>query len=159
LTVRRVPAFTLIEIVLAITIMMLVLLLAVPSLTGVMADRRLRQSLDKFNTLVNQAHEHSVSEHRPYLVAVGKGSIEVRPEVYTKDDDPAPVADLPLTNRDSIKFTFPAAMTKDPPAEWIFWPSGVCEPAIVEFSGPEGTWTVTYSPLNARPEVTKYVAR
>ena len=156
---RRVHAFTLIEIVLAVFILMLVLLLAVPSLTGVLADKRLRESLDRFNTLVNQAHEHSIIEHRPYLVVVGKSSIEVRPEVGTKDDDPGPVADFSLSRGDSIKLSFPAAMMKDTPAEWIFWPSGVCEPTIVDYAGPDGVWSVTYSPLNARPEVTRYVPR
>lgn len=156
---RRIHAFTLIEIVLAVFILMLVLLLAVPSLTGVLADKRLRQSLDRFNTLVSQAHEHSVNENRPYLVVVGKSSIEVRPEVYTKDDDPAPIADFPLTGGDSVKLTFPAAMAKNPPAEWIFWPAGVCEPAVVEYTGANGFWVVTYSPLNAGPQITKYAPR
>ena len=156
---RRVHAFTLIEIVLAVFILMLVLLLAVPSLTGVLADKRLRLSLDRFNTLVNQAHEHSINENRPYLVVVGKSSIEVRPEVYTKDDDPGPIADFPLTGGDSIKLSFPAAMVKDPPPEWIFWPSGVCEPAIVQYKGPNGYWTLNYSALNARPEIIKYAPR
>jgi type II secretory pathway pseudopilin PulG len=157
--VRRAHAFTLIEIVLAVFILMLILLVAVPSLTGVLADRRLRLSLDRFNTLVSQAHEHSMTENRPYLVVVGKSSIEVRPEVYTKDDDPAPVADYPLTGGDSIRLRFPAAMVKEPPPEWIFWPSGVCEPAVVEYRGPNGYWIVNYSALNARPEITTYATR
>ena len=156
---RRSYGFTLIEIILAVFILLLVLMLAVPSLNGVLADRRLRGSLDSFNNLVSQAHEHSVAEHRPYLVVVGKKSIEVRPEVLSKDDDPTPVANLSLSEREAVKLTFPAAMTKNPPAEWIFWPSGVCEPAIVEFFGRNGVWAVTYSALNARPEITKYVPR
>jgi type II secretory pathway pseudopilin PulG len=149
----------LIEIVLVVFILMLVLLLAVPSLNGVLADRRLRQSLDRFNSLVAQAHEHSVSEHRPYLVVVGDKSVDVRPEVLTKDDDPTPIADLPLSDRDSVKLFFPAAMIKNPPAEWIFWPSGVCEPAVVEYLGRNGLWTASYSALNARPEITKYAPK
>jgi type II secretory pathway pseudopilin PulG len=149
----------LIEIVLAVFIMMLVLLLAVPSLTGVLADRRLRQTLDQFNTLVSKAHEQSVAEHRPYLLIVSNKSVEVRPEVISKDDEPEPVADLPLNDRDSIKITFPAAMIKQPPAEWVFWPSGVCEPAVVDYLGRSGLWRVTYSALNARPEITKYAPR
>ena len=156
---RRAYGFTLVEIVLAVFILMLVLLLAVPSLNGVLADRRLRRSLDQFNGLVNKAHEQSIAEHRPYLVVIGGKSIEVRPEIVTKDDDPAPVADLPLDDRDSFKILFPAAMTKEPPTEWIFWPSGVCEPAVIECLGRSGSWTVTYSALNARPEITKYAAR
>ena len=62
-------AFTLVEIVLAVFILMLLLLLAVPSLNGVLADRRLRHSLDSFNNLVRQAQERSVAERRPYLIA------------------------------------------------------------------------------------------
>ena len=143
----------------AVFILMLVLMLAVPSLSGVLADHRLRQSLNRFNQLVNQAHEQSVAEHRPYLVVLGTKSVEVRPEIITKDDDPAPVANLPLNDRDSLKIIFPAAMTKEPPAEWIFWPSGVCEPAVIEYLGRNGSWTVTYSALNARPEITKYAPR
>src|SRR2546423_10504530 len=98
---------------------MLVLLLAVPSLNGVLADRRLRQSLDRFNKLVAQAHEHSVAEHRPYLLVAGNKSIELRPEILTDDDDPGPVGDMALADRESLKFMFPAALTKDPPPEWI----------------------------------------
>lgn len=138
---------------------MLLLLVAVPSLTGVLADRRLRQSLDSFNILVNQAHTHAVSERRPYLLVVGKKSIEIRPEVFSKDDETTPVAEVPLENRDSVTLTLPAALTKNPPAEWIFWPSGVCEPAVVEFVSRNGLWAANYSALDARPEVIKYVPR
>ncbi|HJT82130.1 MAG TPA: prepilin-type N-terminal cleavage/methylation domain-containing protein, partial [Chthoniobacterales bacterium] len=67
---RRDFGFTLIEIVLAVFILMLVLMLAVPSLSGVLADQRLRRSLNRFNELVNTAHEQSVAEHRSYLVVV-----------------------------------------------------------------------------------------
>src|SRR5436190_10797331 len=105
-------------------------MLAVPSLTGVLSDRRLRQSVDAFNNIVNKAHERSLTEHRPYLVILGPKGIEVRPEVTTKEDDPAPVAQLSLTAGEAVAMKLPAALTKDPPPEWIFWPSGNCEPAI-----------------------------
>jgi prepilin-type N-terminal cleavage/methylation domain-containing protein len=157
--VRRPPGFTLIEIVLSVFILLLLLLLAVPSLTGVLADRRLRRTLDDFNGLVSQAHERSISERRPYLLVIAGKSIVLRPEVLTKDDDEAPVAQLPLDDRESVKLNLPAALTKKPPPEWIFWPSGVCEPAEVQFKGRAGAWTVNYSPLNARPEVLNYAPR
>ena len=147
------------EIILAVFILMLVLMLAVPSLSGVLADQRLRRSLNRFDELVSKAHEQSVAEHRPYLVVVGAKSVEVRPEVVTKEDDPAPIAELPLENRDSLTINFPASVIKEPPAEWIFWPSGVCEPAVIEYLGRNGSWTVTYSALSARPEITKYAPR
>jgi prepilin-type N-terminal cleavage/methylation domain-containing protein len=157
--VRYCRAFTLIEIVISIFILLLVLTLAVPSLTGVLADRRLRRSLDEFNNLVYQARERSVSEHRAYLVVVNTKTIEVRPEVFVKGDEPASAATLQLARTDGVKLTLPAALTKDPPAEWIFWPSGTCEPAVVQFISRNGTWTANYSALSARPQLTKYAAR
>lgn len=152
-------AFTLIEIVISLFILMLLLMLAVPSLTGVLADRRLRRSLDSFNNLVHQAQERSVSEHRSYLIVWDSKSIQVRPEILLKGDDPKPVAEIELARNDSWNLSLPAALAKEPPAEWIFWPTGTCEPAIVKFAGRDGSWSGKYSPLSTHPELITYVAR
>ena len=81
---QRFRAFTLIEIALSIFILLLLLMLAVPSLSGVIANRRLKQSLDSFNQLVRQAQERSVTERRAYLIVWGKNSVLLRPEVFDK---------------------------------------------------------------------------
>jgi type II secretory pathway pseudopilin PulG len=156
---RRFQAFTLIEIVFAIAILMLVLLLAVPSLTGVLADKRLRRSLDSFNDLVHQAQERSLVEHRNYLIVWNNKGLEVRPEVFQKGEEPKAIAQFQIREREKLIVTFPAALIKNPPAEWIFWPSGICEPAIVQFAGRDGVWTADYSGLSTQPELTKYAAR
>jgi type II secretory pathway pseudopilin PulG len=157
--VQRFRAFTLIEIALSIFILLLLLLLAVPSLTGVIANRRLKQSLDSFNQLVRQAQELSVTERRAYLIVLGKSSVLLRPEVLAEGEKDKATAALGVSKGSGIKISFPAALTGKPPAEWIFWPSGTCEPAIVQFRGPPGTWTANYSPLTAQPELTQYAAR
>jgi type II secretory pathway pseudopilin PulG len=90
--VQRFRAFTLIEIALSIFILMLLLLLAVPSLSGVIASRRLKQSLDSFNQLVRQAQEYSVTERRPYLIAWGKNSVLLRPEVFAEGEEEKPTS-------------------------------------------------------------------
>ena len=156
---QRLRAFTLIEIALSIFILLLLLLLAVPSLSGVVADRRLKQSLNGFNQLVHQAQERSVTERRAYLIVWGKSSVLLRPEVFTKDEEEKATAVLRLPKGSWIKISLPAALIGNPPAEWIFWPSGTCEPARVQFRGPAGTWTADYSPLTAQPELTHYAAR
>jgi type II secretory pathway pseudopilin PulG len=150
--------FTLIEIVIAVFIMMLLLMLAVPSLNGVLADKRLRRSLDGFNDLVRQAQERSVSEHRAYLIVWRNKGVSLRPEAFAKGEEVKTV-DLQLGGGESLKISLPAALIKKPKGEWIFWPSGICEPAVVEFSGHDGTWKANYSALTARPELTNYVAR
>ena len=156
---QRFRAFTLIEIALSLFILMLLLLLAVPSLSGVISDRRLKQSLDSFNQLVRQAQERSVTERRAYLIVWGKSSVVLKPEIFTKDEEEKATAVLRLPKGSWIKVSLPAALIGKPPAEWIFWPSGTCEPAIVQFRGPAGTWTADYSPLTAQPELTQYAAR
>jgi type II secretory pathway pseudopilin PulG len=157
--VRRIRAFTLIEIALSIFILLLILVLAVPSLSGVIANRRLKQSLDSFNHLVQQAQERSVTERRAYLIAWGKNSVVLRPETFAEGEEEKPTAVLGLSKGSWIRVSLPAALTEKPPAEWIFWPSGTCEPATVQFRGPAGAWTANYSPLTAQPEVTQYAAR
>jgi type II secretory pathway pseudopilin PulG len=157
--VQRFRAFTLIEIVLSIFILLLLLLLAVPSLSGVIANRRLKQSLDSFNQLVRQAQERSVTERRAYLIVLGKNSVLLRPETFTDDEKEKPTAVFRLSKGSWIKVSLPAALMSKPPAEWIFWPSGTCEPATVQFRGPAGAWAANYSPLTAEPELTQYAAR
>jgi type II secretory pathway pseudopilin PulG len=157
--VQRVRAFTLIEIALAIFILLLLLVLAVPSFSGVIANRRLKQSLDEFNNLVRQAQERSVVERRPYLIAWGKNNVEVRPEVFAEDEEATAKGEFRISRGSTLKLSLPVALAEKYPAEWIFWPSGTCEPATVRFQGPAGSWTANYSPLTARPEITTYAVR
>jgi type II secretory pathway pseudopilin PulG len=157
--VQRFRAFTLIEIALSIFILLLILLLAVPSFSGVIANKRLKESLDGFNQLVHQAQERSVTERRAYLIAWGKNGVVLRPEVFAKDEEEKPTAVFRVPKGGWMKVSLPAALMDKPPAEWIFWPSGTCEPAKVQFRGPAGTWTAEYSPLTGQPELTQYAAR
>ena len=144
---RNRQAFTLIEIVIAVFIMLLMLGLAVPSLRGVMADRRLRRSLDELNNFVRTAQERSVADRRTYLISWQKDHLILRPEAFAKGEDDTPTATLVLRPGDAFVLELPAALADDPPADWAFWPSGTCEPAIVSFKGTAGTWTASYSPL------------
>ena len=84
---QRARGFTLIEIALSIFILLLLLMLAVPSFTGVIANRRLKQSLDEFNNLVRQAQERSVAERRSYLIVWSKNNVAVRPEAFAENEE------------------------------------------------------------------------
>jgi type II secretion system protein H len=158
-SMKREEGFTLVEMIIAVVIMVLVLAIAVPSLSGVLADRRLRRSLDDLNSLVRQAQERSITEHRSYLIVWLNGQLALRPEVLLKGEDPRPVALMNWQKGDSFKLAFPAAVEKEPPAEWVFWSSGNCEPATVDYRGRDGGWTAKYSALTARAELINYVSR
>lgn len=155
----RSRAFTLVEIIIAVAIMATLLLMAVPSLQGVLADRHLRASLDGFNKLVRAAQERSASEHRAYLIVWTDKNVYLQPEAFSKDEDRQPVATFDLERGMVLTLTLPAALSSKKPGEWIFWPTGTCEPAIVQFSGRAGTWTANYSPLTAHGALTNYAAK
>ena len=151
-------AFTLIEIAISVFILLLIVMIAVPSLTGVMADRRLRRSLDDFNNLVRQAQERSVNERRPYLIVWSRNTIILRP-MAVKKDEKEPGVTLPMRKGDAFLLSLPAALIEGPPPEWVFWPSGNCEPAVINYKGVDGSWTANYSPLTARADLTAYATR
>ena len=155
----RARGFTLLEIMISICILLVILGLAVPSLSGVLADKRLRRSMNEFNNLVRQAQERSVAEHRAYLIAWDEQEVILRPEAFAKGEEIKPAAKLALAKGESLVLSLPSALAKDLAAEWIFWPSGTCEPAIIKFSGVNGSWAANYSPLTARPEMIAYAPR
>ena len=156
---QRRAGFTLIEIAIAVFILMLLLLLAIPSVSGVLANRRLQRSLDAMNQIVRMAQERSVQERRPYLIEWQRQSVILRPETLGPNDPDRPTASLVLDKGHAYILRLPAALEKDPLAQWIFWPSGTCEPANVRFKGLDGAWEVNYAPLTARPEIVRYAAR
>ena len=156
---NRSTGFTLIEMAVAVVILMLLMMLAVPSMSGVMADRRLRRSLDEFNVIVREAQERSVTEHRPFLIVWEKGKLGLRAEGLQKGESPEPVVKWRLAKGESLKVDFPAALLDEPPPEWIFWASGTCEPAVVTYRGKDGTWTASYSALTGRPQIVAYVTK
>ena len=156
---QRSRGFTLIEIVIAVAILTVLLLMAVPSLSGVIADRKLRASLDRFNNLVREAQERSVNQHRSYLIVWSDKDVIVQPEAFGRDEDKTPVATFALEHGSVLTLTLPAALKSKPAGEWIFWPTGTCEPATVHFEGRAGTWTANYSPLTTQPDLTHYAAR
>jgi prepilin-type N-terminal cleavage/methylation domain-containing protein len=159
LQIRGRNGFTLIEIAIAVVILVLLMMLAVPSMNGVLADRRLRRSLDSFNAIVREAQERSIVERRPYLIMWYDGKVGLRPEGLQRGEAPEPVMKLKMGKNESLKISFPAALVEEPPPEWIFWPSGNCEPAEVKYRGRDGGWTATYSALTARAEIVSYVAK
>ena len=156
---RSRAAFTLVEIIIAVAIMATLLMMAVPSLEGVIRDGHLRKSLDGFNKLVRAAQERSVSEHRAYLLIWTDKDVYLQPEALTKDDSQDPLETFALARGDVLTLSLPAALTSKKPGQWIFWPTGTCEPAIVRFTGRAGTWTASYSPLTAHGELTSYAAK
>ena len=157
-------AFTLLEICLAVLIALLMLAVAVPALSGVLRGNALEASFDAFDQLARQARLRSLEERRPYRLAWEEGAVVLRPDGAADadaaegggEDEAAPPLEtrLAFAQGEAISVELPAALLKNPEPVWTFWPSGVCEPAIITRTGTDGRWSATYHPLTGEATVT-----
>lgn len=147
---RHTHGFTLLEICLAIVIGLLIVTLAVPSIKGVMADQRLKETFERFDALARKAQSRAVSERRTFVLSWEKDAVVLRPLEPGEDDRSAEIEQVTCSEGETFLLDRPVAMEKKPAPEWVFWRSGICEPAIISYEGPEGTWKAEYNALTGR---------
>jgi prepilin-type N-terminal cleavage/methylation domain-containing protein len=146
----RRDGFTLLELVLAIAIALMLLTAAIPSIDGLFDEQRLKETHTAFEELVREAHARSIREKRDYVLVWDPQGIQLQPDAPTPEDATAEPMRLDFASDATITLERLAALEKDPPAEWLFWRSGNCEPVIVSYSGKPGSWIVKYDPLTVR---------
>lgn len=144
--VSKFSGFTLLELCLAIAIGVIILTVALPSMTLLFSEQRLRRSFDSFDALASRAQELSMTQRRPYLLVWDKSGIGLTPG----DGSDKEVSHLDFAANEQYDIELPAALVPRPPKRWIFWPSGTCEPANIFYHGGAGTWTARYDPLTVR---------
>lgn len=149
---HRSPGFTLLEICLALAIGVMIIALSVPSIAGLLAEQRLKRSFERFDLLVSEARVRSVSEQRAYALVWDRKEIVLVPRGREAAHPPTEEEAQSLVFEDKERFQLrrSAALTKNPPDEWIFWRNGTCEPVEISFEGAAGSWVVKYDPLTAR---------
>ena len=151
-------AFTLIEMMLALAIAIAVVVLAIPNMRGVSRERRLRETFERFDELARKAQLNAVRQQRPWSISWEQDRIVLQPddprpeEIESGDAQPE---ELPISNDEGFTLDRHAALLapKDTPGVWTFWRSGTCEPVIVSYSGPEGSWSAQYDPLTGHGEL------
>jgi prepilin-type N-terminal cleavage/methylation domain-containing protein len=154
--------FTLIEMCVAIGIALMLMAVALPSITGQMGRERLQQAFDRLEALAAQAQQLSINEGRAYVMVWADEGTALRlyPAAWNaKERHAGAVAALIPSPNEHYSLDRDASLSHAPDASWIFWPSGNCEPVIVRFEGPNGTWTADFSPLSARGTMSRFVVR
>jgi type II secretory pathway pseudopilin PulG len=152
-------AFTLLEICIAIAVAALVMVAAVPSLTGLFENQSQQAKFEQFDALVREAHERSVKENRTYLLVWAPRYVLLRADDELSDGEKSPRQakvtrrKWPFEKTEKMKLILPAALTKNPEAVWSFWPNGTCESVTIEFSGKSGGWVARYNSLTVAASV------
>ena len=149
---RSRAGFTLIEIILAITIAVVVLALAVPALTDAIGGRGLEGTFNDFDGFVRKARQRAMSERRDFILVWEKEGITLQPLIPNAQDADAEV-DMYAYGDAAIAIERPFALAPKPPAEWPIWRSGTSEPVRIHYEGPLGKWDAEYDALSGRGNI------
>jgi type II secretory pathway pseudopilin PulG len=144
-------AFTLLEVCLAIFIAMLLIMAAVPSITGVLAGQRAKKLFTQFDDLTREASSHAITERRPYAIVWDDNGVTLRPLAPADKNEAHGIDHLDFGIRLAPELQLTAALIKKPPRIWTFWPTGTCEPATIICHVPGSPWTAAYDPLTEQP--------
>lgn len=147
-------AFTLFEICIAVFIGVMIMLAAVPSISGVIEEQRAKKLFNQFDDLVKEASSRAVTERRPYVLEWDDSGVAVRPLAPENGDEAQGTDRVDFGEKLAPDLIRPAALEKDPPREWTFWPTGTCEPATIICHVADSPWTATYDPLTEQPVFT-----
>ena len=132
-------------------------LLSIPSIQGIIAERRMDEKMKEFNEFVREAQNRATEEQRTWVMIWEEGGITLQPDQPTEEemaDGGASVSKtLSVAEGETYSIDRPAALVKEPTREWTFWRSGTCEPATIHYDGPVGTWSARYNPLTGQPEI------
>lgn len=155
--------FTLLELCIVLALAVLLMAVALPSLSGQLARKRLQDSFDRFDNLVGDARRHSVGSGKPFVLVWRKGGVFVYPSDQSEEDrrkDGATTAlDFSGEADGKCELVRGASLTANPAPEWTIWPTGNCEPVVVRYEGPAGAWEAAYNGLSGQGTINKFIAK
>ncbi len=149
--------FTLLEISLAIAIALIVMAVAIPSVTSALGGSPAQRAFTDFDAMVQEARDRSREQGRNYVIIWGREKVVLlRPEEPANRTEAEGLKRWKMAAEGELELRLPAALTARgtaPDAIWTFWADGVCEPAEVRYKGAGGKWLAVYSPFTAQAEV------
>lgn len=146
-------AFTLLEVCIAVFIGVMLVMMALPTLSGIVKDRKAEASFDQFDDLVKEVRRRSIAERQPYvMIWAPEGVVGKRDGADDAEEDE--VGRFALGKEETLVLELPAAMKKNPEWIWTFWPNGACEPAVVRYGKAGVAWSAVYDPFTANATVT-----
>jgi len=143
---RSKSAFTLLEIILAISLFVIMLLLGWPAVSAFSNDRHLQTSFLSVADPIEQALDTARTQHIDHWIHLHKGSLFISTSPW--NDDP-PTANsgggrLRILDRD------------DDPRPVRLWRSGHAEPFRIEYRGPHGRWVAGMNTLDRQLRILEW---
>ena len=131
----RRAAFTLIEVIMAITIILLVIGVAVLSISGVRDEDKLRRAASMIETTARQNLLQALNSQQTVRMELSAGAFGASDE---------------FNGMLQVRRVGEKVFRKPRRGEaWEFSPTGICEPIEVRISGPAGQIEIGFDPLTA----------
>lgn len=131
----RAAGFTLLEIIVAMSITLLIIGIATVSISGVRAEDKLRRAAAMIETTARQNMLQALNSQQTVRMELSAGAFG------TSDE---------FSGLLQVRRYGEAAFRKPKRGEaWEFSPSGICEPIEVRISGPAGQIEIGFDPLTA----------
>ncbi|MEY5025293.1 MAG: hypothetical protein RLZZ244_821 [Verrucomicrobiota bacterium] len=151
--------FTLLELCMALMVALLMLAIAVPSVSGVLAERRLRDRMVEFEAVVRTAAQRARESGAEVRLQWLKGGLGFQSDQVAgpsggrigAEEKPVLVFEFEKDERFELKRV--AARDKSPAPEWSFWPAGLREPVEVAYSGNKGWWVLRFGAVSPDPDL------
>ncbi len=175
---RRAGAFTLIEIMVTLVLITLIIGIGALSIDSLNDEKKLRQPAGKLRDMAREAMRRAVTQQRSYSIFLNQNFFMLR-ETYVRqedidnfhkeqneqfaqkslfEDEEAVRPSQRIVERFELNEGFSMQMrrwiqsefTEPKGQEWVFSPSGICEPVTIRFSNEKGYIEMDFNPLTAK---------
>lgn len=154
----RIRGFTLLEIGIVLFILMMLVGIAIPMISSLIAEERLREHARALLLYARTARRLAVSENRPYEILFSEHGFLLQPHLAagTGNGDVVSSHDLGKEDTYSLERWGDEEFTKPVDQTWIFQPEGICEPIRVHFQDRKNWIEIGFNPLTARAQEETY---
>lgn len=145
--------YTLLEIALVVTIIVLLVGAVVPLSSGFVREQRLREAVRELLVLAKTARTEAMTTGRAAEVVFAKSGFSL---FRAGDDEPSETVRLARGTTYQLVPLGEAKARRPDGQRWIFQPTGLCEPLTVRIAEGEAWIEVRFDPLTAGIEEESY---
>lgn len=143
---KGLPGFTLIEIAVVLAIIVLLIGAAIPFSSGFMREQRLRDVVRELLVMAKTARSEAMTTGRAGAVVFGKNGFGL---LRAGEEEPSGSFSLPRGMRYVIVPFGGEKPLKPDGQQWVFQPTGLCEPITFRLEEGEAYMEVAFDPLTA----------